>query len=71
MVISNKIQEYLVINERSRKWLVNRLREMDILISKTMIDKYCRNEVQPPQYVAVGITKIFDISLDELIIENN
>ena len=60
----NRIQEILIEQGRSQKWLAGKLG-----FTTQRVGYYCRNQAQPSLYISKDIATALNVSINELIQE--
>lgn len=58
----NRLKAVLAEKQKTGKWLANQLNK-----SETTVSRWCRNEIQPSMDTLLGIAKILDIDIKELL----
>lgn len=65
MAILNRLKIVLIEQERTGKWLAEQLGK-----STCTVSKWCKNTVQPDLNTLDSISKLLDVSIKDLIVDN-
>ena len=65
MPILNRLKIVLIEQERTGKWLAEQLGK-----STCTVSKWCKNTVQPDLNTLDSISKLLDVSIKDLIVDN-
>ena len=65
MAILNRLTIVLIEQERTGKWLAEQLGK-----SKCTVSKWCKNTVQPDLNTLDSISKLLNVSIKDLIVDN-
>ena len=65
MAILNRLKIVLIEPERTGKWLAEQLGK-----STCTVSKWCKNTVQPDLNTLDSISKLLDVSIKDLIVDN-
>lgn len=61
----NRLKVVLVEKEKSGKWLADKLGK-----STCTVSKWCRNTTQPELLTLDAISKLLDVSIKDLLVDN-
>ena len=65
MAILNRLKIVLIEQERTGKWLAEQLAK-----STCTVSKWCKNTVQPDLNTLDSISKLLNVSIKDLIVDN-
>ena len=65
MAILNRLKIVLIERERTGKWLAEQLGK-----STCTVSKWCKNTVQPDLNTLDSISKLLNVSIKDLIVDN-
>ena len=65
MAILNRLKIVLIEQERTGKWLAEQLGK-----STCTVSKWCKDTVQPDLNTLDSISKLLDVSIKDLIVDN-
>lgn len=65
MAILNRLKIVLIEQERTGKWLAEQLGK-----STCTVSKWCKNTVQPDLNTLDSISKLLNVSIKDLIVDN-